>query len=70
MRDRLITAAITAAIIYLNREHPHILWVLFGLILLIGLLAVNADRIAAWNEKNLKGQDELPDSKRDKDHKE
>ncbi len=70
MKDRLVTAVLTAVIIFLSTDHPYILRGLFGFLLVLGLLALNVDRISAWNEKRLKGRYDLPDSKRDKNNEE
>lgn len=75
MKDRLVTGVLTALLIFLSTDHPYILRGLLGFLLVLGLLALNVDRISAWNEKHLKGRSGIPDNelndcKRDKDNKE
>ncbi len=70
MKDRLVTGVLTALLIFLSTDYPYILRGLLGFLLVLGLLALNVDRISAWNEKHLKGRCEIPGSKRDKDNNE
>lgn len=71
MKDRLVTGALTALLIFLSTDHPYILQGVLGFLLVLGLLALNVDRISAWNEKYLKKRStqldkELNVRKRDK----